>query len=232
MKMKRMYAVLNKQIKDTLKNKTVLIQFVLLPAIAVIMENSITMEIPEGYFAILFATMYVGMAPLTAMSEIISEEKEKNTLSALLMANVKAGEYLLGVGLGIFLSCMPGAVVFGIAGKFKGEKFVEFMLIMALGILISMLLGAAIGILSRNQMTATSVTVPVMMVFSFLPMLAQFNDKIAAVSKYTYSQQISNYISSAGKFPQNGGNAAVILANVAVFALLFVAAYRRGTMEV
>lgn len=232
MKMKRMHAVLNKQIKDILKNKTVLIQFVLFPVIAVIMENSITMGIPDGYFAILFATMYVGMAPLTAMSEIISEEKEKNTLRVLLMANVKAGEYLIGVGLGIFLSCMPGAAVLGIAGKFKGQKFAEFMLIMALGILISMLLGAAIGILSRNQMTATSVTVPVMMVFSFLPMLAQFNDKIAAVSKYTYSQQISNYISAAVKFPHDGVNAAVILGNVAVFALLFLAAYRRGTMEV
>ena len=47
---------------------------------------------------------------------------------------------------------------------------------MAVGIIISMLVSAVIGFFSKNQMSATSVTVPVMIIFSFLPMLAMFNE--------------------------------------------------------
>lgn len=43
-----------------------------------IMEHAITLnDMPELFFTRLFSTMYIGMAPLTAMAAIISEEKEK-----------------------------------------------------------------------------------------------------------------------------------------------------------
>ena len=56
----------------------------------VIMENAISLEgMPELFFTKLFAIMYIGMAPITSVAAIISEEKEKNTLRVLMMANVK-----------------------------------------------------------------------------------------------------------------------------------------------
>lgn len=71
-------AILWKQLKDTLKNKAILIQFLMFPCMTVIMENTISIDgMPEHFFANLFAIMYVGMAPLTAMASIIAEEKEK-----------------------------------------------------------------------------------------------------------------------------------------------------------
>ena len=49
--MKNITAVFLKQLGDTLKNKTILLQFVLFPVIAVVMENSITLEnMPEHFF--------------------------------------------------------------------------------------------------------------------------------------------------------------------------------------
>ena len=228
---KRIYAVWKKQMKDTLKNKAVLIQFVMFPVLSVIMQNSIQIEgMPKRYFIILFATMYVGMAPLTAAASIISEEKEKNTLRELLMANVKAGEYLLGIGLGIFACSMLGAAVFALAGKYTGREAVHFLLIMGAGIIISLLLGAVIGITCRNQVTEVSVSVPVMLVFSFLPMIASFNEQVGAVSKYAYSQQISNYIGAIGEPAAGGGNLAVILCNAGLFAALFVIVYRKCSL--
>ncbi|KMZ55571.1 ABC transporter permease [Dorea sp. D27] len=228
MRGKRIYAVWKKQMKDTLKNKAVLIQFVMFPVLSVIMQNSIKIEGMSGrYFVILFATMYVGMAPLTAVASIISEEKEKNTLRELLMANVKAAEYLLGIGLGIFVCCMLGAVVFALAGQYTGRDMADFLLVMAAGIVISLLLGAVIGISCRNQVTEVSVSVPVMLVFSFLPMLASFNEKIAAVSKYAFSQQISNYMSAVGDSAAKDGNLVVILCNAGIFAVLFGVVYRK-----
>ena len=74
--MNNIFIILKKQIKDTLKNKAVLIQFVMFPAMAFIMTKSVKIEgMPSDFFVNMFSVMYVGMAPLVAVSAIISEEK-------------------------------------------------------------------------------------------------------------------------------------------------------------
>lgn len=85
--MKHAIAIFQKQLKDTVKNKAVLIQFIMFPIMTLIMNNAIQInELPENFFVLLFASMYIGMAPLTAISAIIAEEKEQNTLRVLLMS--------------------------------------------------------------------------------------------------------------------------------------------------
>lgn len=230
--MRNICAVFLKQINETFKNKTILIQFVLFPAFALIMENAIKLQdMPEHFFVKLFSVMFVGMAPLTCMSSILSEEKEKNTLRALLMSNVKPVQYLLGVGSYLWLMCMAGSVVFALCGQYRGKELVAFLLIMAAGILLSILVGAAIGVFSRNQMTATSITIPVMMVFSFLPMIATFNEKIAKFAKVTYSQQISMLINNINDVTIEMENVVILLANMLVAIVLFLLAFYRKGLE-
>lgn len=230
--MRNICAVFLKQINETFKNKTILIQFVLFPAFALIMENAIKLQdMPEHFFVKLFSVMFVGMAPLTCMSSILSEEKEKNTLRALLMSNVKPVQYLLGVGSYLWLMCMAGSVVFALCGQYRGKELVAFLLIMAAGILLSILVGAAIGVFSRNQMTATSITIPVMMVFSFLPMIATFNEKIAKFAKITYSQQISMLINNINDVTIEMENVVILLANMLVAIVLFLLAFYRKGLE-
>lgn len=223
-----MIAVFKKQLADTLKNKTVLIQFVMFPILIVFMNHSVQIEgMPDNFFVCLFATMYIGMAPLTSMAAIVSEEKEKNTLKVLMMSNVKPAEYLLGVGGYTWLLCMIGAAVFCLEGKYSGKEAVIFMGIMAIGIFCSLLIGAAIGTWSSDQMTATSITVPVMMIFSFLPMLSMFNEKIEKVAKFTYSEQISILIGQIKNWEPDAVNILVIISNIAVAALFFTFSYRK-----
>ena len=225
-------AILWKQIKDTFKNKTILIQFIMFPVLTLIMENAVNIgELPQHFFVKLFAVMYVGMAPLTAMSAVISEEKEKNTLRVLLMSNVKPMEYLLGVGIYIWAVCMIGVGVFSICGKYKGSTLCAFMLILAVGILVSILIGAAIGTWSKNQMMATSVTVPVMMVVSFLPMLSMFNTSIEKLSKLTYSGQIHTLIGNVENLKISTENVLVICINMGIAVLGFWFSYRRSGLE-
>lgn len=230
--MKHITAILWKQMKDTLKNKTILIQFVMFPALTIVMENSIDIEgMPKHYFALMFAVMFLAMAPLTSTASIIAEEKEKNTLRVLLMSNVKPGEYLIGIGVYIWTMCMIGASVIGLAGGFSGKALAEFMIIMAVGILVSTLIGAAIGTWSKNQIMATSITVPVMMVFSFLPMISMFNEKISKVAEITYSQQIQLLINQVGKIDWSLKPFGVIGMNFLIAIVLFVMAYKRSGLE-
>lgn len=230
--MGRITAIFKRQMKDTCKNKTVLIQFVMFPVLTVLMNRMIKIDgMPDNFFVNLFATMYVGMAPLTSMAAILAEEKEKNTLRVLLMSNVKPYEYLLGIGGAVWLACMLGAAVICAEGSYRAEERLIFMLIMAAGILVSMLLGAAIGVWSRTQMMATSVTVPVMMLFAFLPMLSMFNGTIAKLGRIAYSVQIGNMLGQTASLRPGLDNIGIVAANVLVFAVLFAIAYSKCGFE-
>ena len=179
---------------------------------------------PEHFFANLFAVMYIGMAPLTCMAAIISEEKEKNTLRVLQMCNVKALEYLTGNAVYIMTMCMLGSLLIGFAGGYQETNLAAFLLIMLLGHGISTLLGAAIGVLSKNQMMATSLTVPVMMILSFLPMLSMFNETIAKVAKYVFSGQLYEMLNHSGNISLEVENILILGGNILLVALVFLMA--------
>lgn len=225
-------AVFRKQMKETLKNKEVLVQFMMFPLIAVVMENLVHVEgMPERYFVNLFSAMYVGMAPLVATVSILAEEKEKGTLRALLMANVKSPEYLMGVGSYVWFACMAGACIFMVTGGYKGKTALSFLMIMGVGIFISLVLGAAIGASCRNQMAATAISVPVMLVLSFLPMLSAFNATVEKGAKFVYTQQISLLVNQVSEKNLSFQNGSIIFVNFLLVTVFFAYAYRKAGIE-
>ncbi len=227
--MKHMITIIQKQLLDTLKNKPILIQFILFPLFSIIMTYAIQIqEMPENFFVNLFATMYIGMAPLVSISAIISEEKEKNTLRVLLMADVSPTQYLIGIGSYVFFMCIMGGMVFCLLlNNVTNIQRMFFLFIMGIGIITSIIIGACIGVGSKNQMSATSVTIPVMMIFSFMPMLSMFNDKIQKVSKIIYSEQIRNLINNLENSRNDIENIAVIIINIILFGILFCVLYKK-----
>ena len=226
--MKNTIAIFKKQIKDTLRNKTVLIQFILFPVITVIMNHTVKIpDMPKNFFVNLFSVMYISMAPLTSIAAIISEEKEKNTLRVLIMSNVKPYEYLMGIGSYVWLACMTGSLIICMAGHYNRKTGLIFMSIMTVGILISLLVGAVIGIGSRTQMMATSISVPVMMVFSFLPMLSLFNGRVEKIARFVYSEQISRMLGQIDHFELTVERIGVIGIQFFLAVLVFLAAFRR-----
>ena len=228
--MRNIGVIIKKQIKDTLKNKTVLIQFVMFPVLTLLFENAISIpDMPELFFTKLFSVMYMGMAPLTAVASIIAEEKEKNTLRVLTMANVKAWEYLAGIGIYVWTICMAGA---GVMATTLSSGDIPFYLgVMAAGFLISIAIGACIGIIAANQMVATSLSLPVMLVFSFMPMLAMFNDKIEKVAGIFYTQQIRELLGSMTFDGIKTETMLVVAVNALLALILFFVAFKRKGLE-
>lgn len=228
--MRNSIIIIKKQLKDTLKNKTILIQFILFPVMTLIMENAISLDgMPELFFIKLFSIMYIGMAPLTAVASIVSEEKEKNTLRVLMMANVKPRQYLLGVGIYVWLICMVGAGVMSTC--LESSKIVAYLCIMGIGFVISIIAGACIGMYAKNQMAATSMVMPAMMVFAFAPMLAMFNEKISKVARFFYTQQLKIILDDMSFADVSNEACIIIMVNVAVLIVLFGVVYRRKGLE-
>lgn len=221
-------AILWKQLKDTLKNKSVLIQFLMFPFMTIVMENAIQLQnMPEHFFVHLFAVMHVGMAPLTSAAAIISEEKEKNTLRVLRLSDVSAVEFLIANAVYILSLCMAGSLVIGLTGGYRGGDLLRFLLIMFVGHFCSFLLGAAIGVAGKNQMAVTSANVPVMMVLSFLPMLSIFNSTIKKISKFIFSEQIYLLVNEMPDVRITAETGIIMAFNIILIAALFAAACRR-----
>ncbi len=222
--------IIKKELKDTIKNKTILIQFILFPIITMIMENAISIEGMEEFFFIkLFAVMYIGMAPLTATASVISEEKEKNTLRVLMMADIKPWQYLCGVGAYVWSICMIGAAVMG--SLLPASQRLFFLVVMGLGFIISILTGGCVGIFSKNQMEATSITIPVMMIFSFIPMLSMFNESIKKYSVIVFTQQLKllfDNMSFAGCTKTGMG---ILGISAVLCILLFLITYRKKGLD-
>ena len=230
--MRNLKAIFMKQILDTIKNRTVFLQFLVFPMITIIMEKAVKLEdMPEHFLVKLFAVMFVGMAPLTCMSAIIAEEKEKNTLRVLVMSNVKPWQYIISVGTYIFIMCMVGTAVFAVLGEYSGAELARFVLSMISGIILSEIIGAVIGIFSRNQMAATSLTIPIMMLFSFVPMLSMFNESIRKFADIIYSQQISYLINGIGTSEVSAKSIIVIAVNFIIGIALFAMVYKKKGRE-
>lgn len=228
--MRNIGVIIKKQLKDTLKNKTVLIQFVMFPVLTLIFENLIDIpDMPELFFTKLFSVMYMGMAPLTAVAAIISEEKEKNTLRVLMMANVKPWEYLAGVGIYVWTICMAGAGV--MAASLSGKDIPFYLGVMAAGFVISIAVGACVGIFAPNQMVSTSMALPVMLVFSFAPMLAMFNDKIKKIARIFYTQQLRGMLNNMTFDGIKPESFVIVAINAMLAIILFFAAFKRKGLE-
>lgn len=146
------------------------------------------------------------------------------------MSNVKPYEYLLGVGSYVWFACMLGGVVICAAGGYDLQTSIVFMCIMAVGILTSLLIGAIIGVWSKTQMMATSVAVPVMMIFSFVPMLSLFNSTIEKMAKGIYSEQISRMLGQINDLEFDVMNVGVIGINILIAAVIFVVIFKKSKL--
>ena len=228
--MRNILVIIKKQFRDTIKNKTILIQFILFPILSIIMENAVTLDgMPEYFFTRLFAVMYIGMAPLVTTAAIISEEKEKNTLRVLMMADIKPWQYLTGVGTYVWMVCMLGAVVMSLNIDAFMRPF--FLVVMGIGFIISTIAGAAIGIFSKNQMMATSVSMPFMMVVSFAPMLSMFNENIKKFSTVIFTQQLKILFDDMSFANYPGTGMLILCINACVCAAAFFLAYQKKGLE-
>lgn len=233
--MRSVKSIFMKQLRDTFKNRAVLIQFLVFPIMAFVMTEMVAKssdEIPNHVFVTMFAAMFAGMTPLTMISIAIAEDRERKSLRLLVMAGVRPYEYLLGAGGFVLAACALFSLVFSLIGGFQGAQLGIFLAALILGSATSALLGATIGIFSKNQQAATSLSMPVAMVFAFLPLLSQFDEGVRAVARVTYTQQMNELVNGFVESAEASTASPltpflIILANMAVLLTLFVVAYNK-----
>jgi len=225
-------AIFIKEIKDILKNIQVLFLFFIFPAIGAAMAAAMSGSAAEtAFFLAIFASIHCIFTPIMTTSSIIAEEKEKNTLRVLIMSNVKPYHYLLSIGGFVFISTMVTGASFLLIGECSSNEIIPFLLTMAASTLISVVLGMAIGVNSKNMMSANGLAVPAGLIFGFLPMLASFNESIERIGKYTYGVQINKALSALSDFEWSSEFFLIVGGNFLVFLVFFIVLFKKKSLD-
>ena len=183
------------------------------------------------FFISIFASMHMIFTPLVTTASIMAEEKEKNTLRVLIMSGIHPVEYLVSVGGFIFLCTIISGSSFLFMGQYNLQTGIGTMLCMGIGCICSIVLGLTIGGIAPNMMSANAIAVPVSLVLSFLPMIANFNKSIGKFAKYTYGQQIGYYMQNPEGYKLSMESIIIIAVNFLLCAIAFVYVFRNNRME-
>jgi ABC-2 type transport system permease protein len=230
--MRRFRAIFAKQAKDMFKNPMVLVQFIIFPVVAYLMTELVAKsneDIPDNMFTTMMAAIFAGMALITSTAGIIAEDIERKSFRFLVMAGVKPHEYLFGTCGFVLLAGVVVSGAFGMIGVFTRGELVKFMIVMVASTAASVMLGAAIGMLSKNQQAATATAMPIAMILGFSPMIASFNETVERAASFIYTQQRNVIVSD---FSANFEKAITVMAaNIAVLLILFVVVYRKRGLK-
>ncbi|MCL2632007.1 MAG: ABC transporter permease [Coriobacteriia bacterium] len=221
-------AIFIRQATDLFKNRLVMVQYIIFPVVAFIFTEMVAKadeSIPDYMFVSMFAAIFAGMTLVATTAGVIAEDRENKSLRFLIMAGVKPHEYLLGIGGVILAASFLVSLAFALMGGFSAANFARFLTIMMLSSTASILLGASIGMLVRNQQAATAIGMPVAMILGFGPMLAMFNTTVEKIFSFFYTQQL-NVV--ANDFTVDLTKPiTIVLVNIAFLLVLFTVAYRK-----
>jgi ABC-2 type transport system permease protein len=174
----------------------------------------------------MFTNMNIIMVPIILMSTIIAEEKEKGTLRVLIMSNVQPMEYLIGIGFFVFIIAVISTALFLITNNIETTYIFLFLATSLSGIICSILIGAIIGLITKNQMSTGPLSGIIAMVLGMVPMFANMNNSIRNYSKYLYSQSVFDILFRI-KDEFTLEKFTVIGVNALIFLIIFYFIYKR-----
>ena len=229
-------ALLGKDMKDLVKNPTVLLGC-LLP-VGFIALYSQTMGDASGeaadaarhQFLTMALFMTVGMTGCMTALYTIAEEKEKHTLRTLMLANVSAEQMLASRGLVTLLAI---ALVDAACYLVIGQPLAGLPAFLAIGVAGSVpivLLSLLLGLVARDQMSAGVLSMPIL-VAGIAPMFAQMVDGLSDIAPYLPTggmNELGMLLAQGELFSSDAiAPVATTLAWVAVAAVAFALLYRR-----
>ena len=224
--MNTIIAIFVKQLNDFPRNLTVSLMYILFPGMAFVMGSlNGNMEASAG----IFAAMFIGTTPMIAICMTVAEDREYKSLRFLVMAGVKPSQYLFGLtGFVLLMSILPLAFLIYIGGFYESNLF-HFVFISILGLVASALLGAAIGIFSKNVQQATAIYTPLMMIMVMGPMFASANETLERIIEYLFSFQV--FLIALHPEPDILQAYIIITANIIALLAFFIFAYKKKGMR-
>ncbi|MGI6201196.1 MAG: ABC transporter permease [Christensenellales bacterium] len=235
--LRKVGALFRKDFADTFKNVNVSI-LLILPIFFALLYSMMDFggeRMPASFVLTVSVLMNVCLVPANFLSMTIAEEKEKHTLRTLMLSNVSAGEFLVSKALVTYLFMQAvNLVVFFVTGQGLGE-LARFVGVTTLGSVCMIMIGAAAGILSKDQMSTSVITLPFSLAFLIPPMFAGANEVFTAIARFVPTTAMMNLFLGAPENPAwydaTGYQVLIIGLWTAAALAAFVLIYRKKRLD-
>lgn len=125
---------------------------------------------------------------------ILAEEREKKTLSALMLSGVRYFEYIVSlIIVSLTFSLMLVFLIPLILETSSNLLNVNYFVSSILMALSVCLLSSIAGLLAKTQVMGQVISLPVMLIVSFLPLLAPINDTCKQIVNYSFISLFYKY---------------------------------------
>lgn len=180
--------------------------------------------------------MNIGMTGIYCPALLLAEEKEKHTLRVLMTSSVNGLEFFLGSVLPIFLATVAmNFLLLPLSGySFSASALPVFVLVSVLASLISCIIGMLLGIFAKNQVTAGTITSPILLIFVLVPMLSNLIEAFRGVSQFVFTGIMMDLVMNAvtGVEPLVSVSGILVMGVEVLAALaLFLVFYKRNGFE-
>ena len=184
-------------------------------------------------FGLIFNITLMG---IYVTSAALAEEKEKNTLRTLMTSSITGIEFFLGSILPITGMIMViNLLLLPVSGSTLGDiNLLLYLFVTLIATLTSCIIGMIMGIFAKNQVSASTITTPVLMIFIFIPTFAGLVDSLQGISSFLFTGVISdmaNAISTHTAFSLGGFQLVVLIGEILISILLFLYCYHKNGYE-
>lgn len=237
-------AIMKLKSKMLLKNTAALIGPLMAIAMTILMKflySSMT-ENPEETKMLMGMALKMGVAFNIGMGTImmtalpLAEDKEKNTLRALMTSSVNGLQFFVGSLIPPFvITIVVNYILIFVSGvDLVNVSWLQYTLMTIVSSLISCMLGLLLGIIAKSQVNANNIMIPFLLVLTMIPMFADLNESMENISQYLYTGIMLDVVSSFVDGKTYGFNiqqVLILMMTMIVIALLFVYFYKKVIVE-
>lgn len=190
----------------------------------------------SSYVLSLGVLMNVCMTGIYLVAATLAEEKEKHTLRTLMTSSVNGMEFFLGSLLPVlFMTIVVNILCVFIASlTMKGlQEWVIYLLVTTAASTIGAIIGMIFGIFAKNQMSAGTMTTPVLLVFMMIPMFSDLNETVATISDFLFTGIIMNVIRNISMHVSviDIKSIIILIAEIILSIVLFLVLYKKNGYE-
>lgn len=230
--MRKIGVLFKKDFVDFFKNMAIFISCIVPVGFAVIYKYVLAdMGLGTLYLMNMILGLNLTMISVMVPATTIAEEKEKFTLRTLMLSNVSGAEVFTAKMLVTsVIMLISNTLIFFISGVALG-LLPLFLVITVIGGIPLILLGAAVGILSRDQMNAGVYEIPVMLLFMLPTVFNGLNSTIDKIAAFTPCQPTLDLVYALQKKQLVSADSlvsvAAICAWIVIASIILVLLYRK-----
>ena len=199
LRMHTLAVLIKKDFRLMFTNKNMLIM-ILLPIGFAVLYQTIFGDVkeagmPRNFVLTLCELLNLSAIPLTGLAMMVAEEKEKNTLRVLMLSDVSALEYIFSKIIYVLVLMELITIVIFFITATQLSYLPMFLLVTTVTSISMLLFGSVVGLLSKDQMSTSTLSTPLMILFLIPPMFQNMNeviDKIASIVPTTRMMAIIN----------------------------------------